>query len=263
MINIIVCVKQVLDPELPLSLFKINPETKKVIPPRGRAPVLNPFDENALEAALKIKDVEEAKISVISMGSGLDEVILRETLAVGADDLIFLNDDAFKELGSYSTASVVSAAIKKIGKYDLIFCGRQAADTNAGQVGVAIAGILGIPSITLAGKVEASNGKLKIKRITDDGYEVVETSMPVLITVGYEIGNIREATFEATMAADEKEITIWDTQELGIDPVALKSSNMSKLSIPPHNINCQIIPGETPEEAGTGLALKLREKQVI
>ncbi len=263
MINIIVCVKQVLDPELPLSLFKINPETKKVIPPRGRSPVLNPFDENALEAALKIKDIEEAKISVVSMGSGLDEIILRETLAVGADDLIFLEDDAFKELGSYSIAYTLATAIKKIGEYDLILCGRQAADTNAGQVGVAIAGILGIPSITLAGKVEVNDGKLRIKRITDEGYEVVETSMPALVTVGYEIGNIREASFEATMEADEKEITIWDTQELGVDVEQLKSSNMSELFMPVHEINCQLIEAETPEESGQSLALKLREEKII
>jgi electron transfer flavoprotein beta subunit len=263
MINIIVCVKQVLDPELPLSLFKINPETKKVIPPRGRSPVLNPFDENALEAALKIKDVEEAKISVISMGSGLDEIILRETLAVGADVLIFLEDDDFKELGSYSTAYVLATAIKKIGEYDLILCGRQAADTNAGQVGVAIAGLLGIPSITLAGKVEVSNGQLKIKRIVDDGYEEIETTMPALITAGYEIGNIREASFEATMEAEEKEITIWDSQELGLDPAQLKPNNMNKLSIPAHDINCQIIQGETPDEVGINLALKLREEKII
>jgi len=129
MINIIVCVKQVLDPELPPSLFRINTETNKVIPPRGRTPVLSTFDENALEAALKIKDAQEANITVISMGSGLDEMILRETLAVGGDELIFLEDDSFQDADSYSTACVLAAAIQKVGAYDLILCGRQAADT--------------------------------------------------------------------------------------------------------------------------------------
>jgi len=263
MINIIVCVKQVLDPELPPSLFKINPEEKRVIPPRGRSPVLNPFDENALEAALKIKDAQEAKITVISMGSGLDEVIMRATLAVGADDLIFLQDDAFKDVDSYSTAYVLATAIKKIGKYDLILCGRQAADTDAGQVGSAIAEILGIPSITLAGKIEVSNGKLKIQRVTEDGYEVIEVPMPALVTVDYQIGNIREASFQATMEADTKEIAIWNAQELGVDLSLLKQSNMLKLSIPAHEVTCQLIKGESPEEAGKNLALKLRDDQKI
>ena len=263
MINIIVCVKQVLDPELPPSLFKVDSEANRVIPPRGRSPVLSTFDENALEAALKIKDVEEAKISVISMGSGLDEMILRETLAAGADDLIFLEDDAFKDVNSYATGYVLATAIKRIGEYDLILCGRQAADTDAGQVGFAIAEILGIPSIKLASKVETIDGKLKIERLVDDGYEVVESPMPALITVGYEVGVIREASFEATMAADEKEITIWDSQELGIDPSQLKPDNLRKLFIPPSEVSCQIIEGASPEEIGENLALKLRDEQII
>jgi electron transfer flavoprotein beta subunit len=263
MINIIVCVKQVLDPELPQTLFKVDSDTNRVIPPRGRSPVLNPFDENALEAALKIKDVEETKITVISMGSGLDEIILRETLAVGADDLIFLEDDAFKDVDSYSTAYTLATAIKKIGEYDLILCGREAADTDAGQVGFAIAEILGIPSINLASKIETSNGKLRIEQVVDDGYDVIESPMPALVTVGYEIGVIREASFEATMAADEKEITIWDAQELGVDPSQLKPSNLRKLFVPSHEVSCQLIEGESPEEIGEKLALKLRDEQVI
>ena len=102
--NIIVCVKQVLDPELPVSLFKVNTDTNKVIPPRGRSPVLNPFDENALEAALKIKDNGDATVTVISMGSGIDEMVLRQTIASGADELVLLDDDSFQGIDSYSTA---------------------------------------------------------------------------------------------------------------------------------------------------------------
>jgi electron transfer flavoprotein beta subunit len=262
-INIIVCIKQVLDPELPPSLFKINPNTKKAIPPRGRSPVLSPFDENALEGALKIKDAEEAKITVISMGSGLDEMILRETLAAGADDLIFLDDDAFEDVDSYTTAYTLSTAIKKIGEYDLILCGRQASDTDAGQVGFAIAEILGIPSVSVATKIETNNGKLKIERLTSDGREVVEVSMPVLVTAGYEVGILREASFEATMAADEKEITIWDAQELGIDLSEMKRTSMTELFIPPQEISCQIIEGTSPEEAAVNLAQKLRDEQAL
>ncbi len=261
--NIIVCVKQVIDPELPPTLFRVDPEANRIIPPRGRAPVLSTFDENALEAALKIKDAQEAKITVISMGSGLDEIILRETLAVGADDLIFIEDDAFKDVDSYSTACALSEAIKKIGEYDLILCGRQAADTDGGQVGSAIAEILGIPSITVASKLEVSDGQLKVERLTADGREVIEVSMPVLVTASYEIGNIREASFQATMAADEKEITIWDAQELGVDLSQNRRSNLMKLFIPEHEGSCEFIESASEEEAGEKLALKLRDEQVI
>lgn len=261
--NIIVCIKQVLDPELPPSLFKVNLDTKKAIPPRGRSPVLSPFDENALEGALKIKDAGEAKITVISMGSGLDEMILRETLAAGADDLIFLDDDAFEDVDSYATAYTLATAINKIGDYDLILCGRQASDTDAGQVGFAIAEILGIPSVSVATKIETGDGKLKIERLTSDGHEVVEVPMPVLVTAGYEVGVLREASFEATMAADEKEITIWDAQELGIDLAELKRTNMTELFIPPQELSCQIIEGASPEEAAVNLVQKLRDDQAL
>ena len=261
--NIIVCIKQVLDPELPPSLFKVNSDTKKPIPPRGRTPVLSPFDENALEAALKIKDAGEAKITVISMGSGLDEMILRETLAAGADDLIFLDDDTFEDVDSYATAYTLAEAIKKVGEYDLILCGRQASDTDAGQVGFAIAELLGIPSVSVATKIETSNGNLKIARLTADGYEVVEVSMPVLVTAGYEFGVLREASFEATMAADEKEITIWDAQELGVDLSELMRTSMAELFIPPQEGSCQIIEAASPEEAAIDLAQKLREVQAL
>lgn len=263
MINIIVCVKQVLDPELPVSLFKINADTKKVIPPRGRSPVLNPFDENALEAALKIKDSEEAKITVVSMGSGLDEMVLRETIAVGADELVLLDDAGYKDADSYSTASVLAAAIKKIGEYDLILCGRQAADTNAGQVGIALASILDIPVVTLCRKLETGSGVLKIERIIEDGHEVIETPMPALVTVSYEVGLIREASFEGTTIADEKEITMWDSEELGIDTSGVVSGNIRKLTIPEHGVECQFIQGTTPEETGEKLAMQLREKQIL
>lgn len=263
MLNVIVCVKQVIDPELPLSLFKVNATTNQIIPPRGRAPVLNPFDENALEGALKIKDAQETKITVISMGSGLDEVILRATLAAGADDLIFLEDDAFKDVDTYSTAYSLVAAIKKIGKFDLILCGREAADTDAGQVGFAVAELLGIPCVTLARKIEVGSGKVKVERVAEDGHEVVEVSLPALITAGYEVGNIREASFQATMEADSKQITIWSAQELGIDLSPLKRSNLLKLFVPASGVSCEIIAGATPEEAGTNLALKLREKKAL
>jgi len=263
MINIIVCVKQVLDPELPVSLFKVNPDTKKVIPPRGRSPVLSPFDENALEAALKIKDNQEATVTVVSMGSGIDEIVLRQTIASGADELILLDDDSFQGIDSYSTAKALAAAIKKNGTYDLVICGRQAADTNAGQVGIALADILEVPVITLCSKVDVNDGKLKVERAIEDGSETIESSLPAVVTVGYEIGDIREGDFEAEMRADDQEITIWDSQDIDIDPFELVSDDLRELAIPEGGVECNYIEGGSPEEIGEKLALELKDKQII
>jgi len=264
MVKIIVCIKQVLDPEAPVSSFKIDPEAKRAILPKGTPPVLNPFDENALEAALRIKDTQGAEITVISMGRQLARPIVKKSLAAGADELILLEDDAFEDVDSYSTAYILAGAINKIGEYDLVLCGRQAADTDAGQVGSGIAQILGIPSITVARKIEASNGKVRVERIVSDGYEVIEAPMPALVTASSEIGELRSATVTAIIEARKKTVTAWSTNELGIDLCQLKRVNLLKLFLPPRpQSNCQIIEGESPEEAAAILAMKLREAKIL
>ena len=264
MIRVIVCIKQVLDPEAPSSAFQVDTEAKRVIPPKGVPPVLNPFDENALEAALRIKDTQGAQITVISMGQKLAKPIVRASLAVGADELILLEDEAFEDFDSYSTAYTLATAIKKIAEYDLILCGREAADTDAGQVGSGIAEILGIPSITLARKIEASNGKVRVERGVSNGYESIEASTPVLVTVSNEIGELRSATVQAIIAARKKEIIVWNVQELGVTPSQMKRTKLLKLSTPPHREGkCEIIEAESPEEKGTNLAVRLRESKII
>src|SRR4030042_144197 len=120
--NIIVCVKVVLDPEAPASLFKVDSEAKKVLPPKGTPPVLNPFDENALEAALKMKDRGNTDITILSMGKSIPKPVIKKALATGAERLFLLEDESFDELDSYANAVILAAGIKKIGAYDLILC---------------------------------------------------------------------------------------------------------------------------------------------
>ena len=150
--NMIVCAKQVIDPEAPPASFKVDSSTNKVVPPQGVPPVISTFDEQAVEAALRIKDTQGGKITVLSLGTNLLREVVKRPLAMGADELILLEDEAFAEGDSWATAFALATAIKKIGEYDIIFCGRQAADWDSGQVGSGIAEILGLPSITLAKK---------------------------------------------------------------------------------------------------------------
>jgi electron transfer flavoprotein beta subunit len=262
--KLVVCMKQVLDPEAPVSSFQVDPEAKRVIQPKGVPPVLNPFDENALEAALKIKDSQNAEITVISMGRNLARPVLRKSLAIGADELILLEDDGFEDLDSYSTAYILVAAINKMGEYDLILCGRQAADTDAGQVGSGVAEILKIPSITVASKIELSNGKVRVERVISDGYEVIEVPMPALVTASNEIGELRTATVKDIMAVQKKPITVWNTKDLGVSISKMKRTNLIRLFSPPRGEGkCEIMQGETTEGAGANLALKLREAKVL
>jgi len=262
--RIIVCVKQVPDPSSSSSDIKVDTETKRVILPQGTPPVMNPYDENALEAALKIKDAQGARITVISAGRNLAKPVLRKSLAAGADDLILLEDNAFERLDSYATAHLLATAIREIGEYDLILCGRQAADTDAGQVGSGIAEILKIPCITAACKLELSNGKVRVERVVSDGYEVIEAPTPALVTASSEIGELRYPRLKDHMAAQKMPITVRNGQELGVDVSRLKRLNLVRLSAPPvRNTECQLIVGETPEEAGTNLALKMREARLL
>ncbi len=262
MVNIIVCIKQVLDPEAPTSAYKVDDETNRMIQ-KGVPPVMSPFDENALEAALRIKDVHQSKITVLSLGRNLSKAVLRKSLAAGADELILLEDDAFDDLDSYTTASILSTAISKIGEYDIILAGIQAADSNAGVVGSGIAEILDIPSIITARKVELDDGKLRVERVLSDGYEVIEMPLPALITVSNELGELRSVALKEIMAAQKKPLTTWSAESLGVDPLPMRRARLLKLFIPQKESRCEMLPGETAGELGANLALKLREKQII
>lgn len=265
--NMIVCCKQVIDPEAPPASFKVDAAANKVVPPPGVPPVISPFDEQAVEAALRIKDAKGGKITALSLGISLLRDVVKKPLSMGADELILLEDAAFVEGDSWSTAYALAMAIKKIGQYDIIFCGRQAADWDAGQVGLGIAEILGLPSVTLAKKVEVTDGKARVERVTADGYEVVEVNLPALITVSNELGAARYPTIKGIMTAKRKEPTIWKPADIGVQPsqigVAGRRNKLVKLFQPVKEAKCEIVEGETPEEAAVKLAVKLREAKVL
>jgi electron transfer flavoprotein beta subunit len=258
-----VCCKQVPDPEAPPSLFKVDAAANKMATAPDVKPVIGQYDEFALEAALRIKDKLGGKITLLSLGNKLVRDVIKKSLAVGADELILLEDETFEESDSWSTAYALAAAIKKIGEYDLIFCGRQSSDWDAGQVGIGIAEILGIPAITLARKVEVADGKVKIERVIPDGYEVIEITLPVVITVTSELGALRYPALKGIMAAGKKQPIIYKPADIGLEPgqvgAAGRHIKISKLFQPVKEAKCEIIEGETPEEAGANLAVRLRE----
>ncbi len=266
-VNIIVCVKQVIDPEAPTSSFKIDEAGRKVVAPSGVPPVISPFDENAVEAALRIKDAQGGKITVLSMGVNLLREVVKKPLSMGADELVLLEDEAFADGDSWSNARALAMAIKKIGEYDLIFCGRQAADWDDGQTGSGIAEILGLPSVTLARKIDVSDGKARVERVTADGYDVIEVSLPALITVSNELGEARYPTIKGIMAAKKVEPTVWKPADIGIEPATVgaagRKAKMEKLYQPVQEGKCEFIEGESIEEAGVNLALKLREQKLL
>ncbi len=265
--NMIVCVKQVIDPEAPPATFKIDSANNKVVPPAGMSPVIDPYGEYAVEAALKIKDAKGGKITAVSLGVNQLRDVVKKPLSMGADELILLEDEAYDGGDSWSTAFALAAVIKKIGEFDLILCGREASDWNAGQVGSGIAEILGLPSVTLVKKIDIADGKARIERLTGDGYEVVEVSLPAVVTISNEIGEPRYPTIKGIMAAKKKEPTVWKPADVGLDPAQIgaagRKTKMLKLFQPVREGQAEIIGGESPEEAAANLAVKLREAKII
>jgi len=265
--NIIVCVKQVPDPEAPPASFKVDAANNAVVLASGVNQVISPFDEQAVEAALRLKEAKGGKITVISLGPSLQRDVVKKPLSMGADELILLEDPAFAGGDSYATAYALAQAIKKVGEFDIIICGRQASDWDAGQVGSGIAEFLGLPVVTVAKKIEAQDSTAKVERVTSDGFEIVETSLPALITISNELGEARYPTIKGIMMAKKKEPTVWKPADIGITAeqagTAGRRLKMVKIFQPVKEGKCEIIGGETPEEAAVALAVKLREAKVL
>jgi electron transfer flavoprotein beta subunit len=265
--NILVCIKQVPDPEGPQDCFVINPDTLRV-EPRGIPPVVSLFDENALEAALRIKDShkDDTKITVISMGKRISNAVLQKALAVGADKLVKVEDDAFESgsLDSYVTASILACTIKRISEYDLILAGRQAADWNAGQVGILLAGLLEIPAITLARKVEIEDGHVIVERVIPSGYEVVRARLPAVVIASNEVGEMRYPTLIQRRDARKKPGEAWGPEDIGFEYSPKNKVVLKKLFLPQmRQGRCILIEGASPADAGKKLAHRLKDDDVI
>ena len=264
--KILVCIKQVPDPEGPRDSFAINKDTMRV-EPRGIPPVLSLFDENALEAALRIKDTyaDGVDITVLSMGKRISNAVLQKALAVGADELIKVEGDEFDsaKLDSNSVASALALAIKKIGTYDLILFGRQSADWNAGQVGIYVAMELGVPAITLARSVEINDKRLKVERVIPNGFETVETSLPAVVVASNEVGELRYPTMIQRREAKNKPVIVWECEDIGFQGPANWVIVQKLYPAEIRQRECKMIQGSSPADAGKNLAKILKEERII
>lgn len=265
--DIIVCVKKIPDPEIPPAKFKLDMESKRVIPPEGIPPVINPYDEQAVELALRLKDKYGGKITVLTIDNDADTSIIKHALAMGADEGIVLADKAFEGSDSFSIAHILSQAIQKVGNYDLVLCGRQAADWDEGLVGAIIAENLSLPLVTLAEAADVVDRKLKVKRVTLDGYQIFAVPSPAVVTVSNEVGQPRLPSGWGIISASRKQVPVLNAGDIDANPsqIGAKAARRSlvKLFIPVREKKCEIIDGETTAEASVKLAERLRKAGVI
>jgi len=210
--RIVVCIKQVPDS----AEVRINPETNTLI--RDGVPtIINPYDLHALEAGLQIRETAGGKVTVLTMGPPQAETALREALAMGADEAVLLTDRAFAGSDTWATAYTLTKAITAIGA-DIILCGKQAIDGDTAQVGPEIAEFMDIPHISYIRKiVDVADDRLVVQRLMDDGYDVVESSLPVLLTVVKELNVPRLPSLKGKMAAKKAEIRRMTAADLQAD----------------------------------------------
>jgi len=253
-LGIIVCAKEIPDPEAPLSDVSVDAGNKEVIVDAPQ--VINPFDENALEAALLIQEEMDAKITVLSLGKKVSDTVLRKSLAAGADELILLQDNAFEKLDSHSMAGALADAIKKIGEYDLVLTGRQAGDWDSGQVGLILGELLGLPCINLAREIKVKDGNVLVKKNIPGGYEQVRAKMPALVTVSNEVGELRyiSRTKMMKMLRKARSIPSWSSEDFVSAHEGLKKMEIAELSSPPDmSRDCEFLDGATADEVADKL----------
>jgi electron transfer flavoprotein beta subunit len=254
--NIVVCIKQVPD----TAEVRINPETNTLIR-EGVKSIINPYDLHALEAGVQIKEDIGGKVTVLSMGPPQAEDALREAISRGADDAVLLTDRAFAGSDTLATSYTLARAIEHIGA-DIILCGKQAIDGDTAQVGPETAEFLNIPHISYVRKIEEiRDGYIRVERLMEEGYDVIESSIPVLLTVVKELNEPRLPSLKGKMAAKKAQIRRLGPSDIGAkeDHIGLRGSptQVKNIFAPEARKDRKILTG-TPEEQVNELIQELK-----
>lgn len=270
MLHIVVCIKQVPDSRE----IRIDPKTNTLIR-QGVPSIVNFYDLHGLEEALRIKDEHGAKVTVVTMGPPPAEKSLKECVSLGADEGVLITDRGFAGADTLATSYVLAKAIQKIeqqwGTVDMIFCGKQTLDGDTGQVGPGIACRLDTEQLTnVSGveRVDPIDRKVTVKRLLEDGVEVVETSMPVLITALKELNKVRRAPLPGMIRAARFKPVVWTTADfpdLDRSQIGLKGSPtiVSKTWVPEvKKVEGVKIEGDTAQAIAEQLAAKLWETEL-
>ncbi|HEY0320297.1 MAG TPA: electron transfer flavoprotein subunit beta/FixA family protein [Pyrinomonadaceae bacterium] len=262
--NILVCLKQILDPEIPARDFRIDSERREA--ERGAANlVTNIFCENAIETALQFRErAGDAKITVLSYGQPSAEDSLRKALAMKADAAALVEGDGNANPDPLSVARVLAAAIRKLGTFDLIMTGREAGDWGAGQTGGLIAEELGLPCVSFVDTIESEGGLLRLKRQTDTGWEIVEAVPPVVVTITNDEHNVpRIPKVRDVMMSYRQPLTKLTLDDLGIDASEARAGDIyyevAELFIPQKETRCEFVTGDTLDEKVEAFAKRIVE----
>jgi electron transfer flavoprotein beta subunit len=266
-VDIIVCVKQVLDHDIPPRDFKVDEENFTVVPPANVSPIISNFDEYAIEEAILLKEAHGGKITVLTVGGDSAKDLLKKCLAMGCDEAVLLSDEAFEGSDPFGVERILAGAVKEIGAFDIILCGRISSDWSQGATALALAAALDLPSASQLIKIDVNGDTLRCERVLEDGEEVVEVKTPCLLTASNEINNPRLPSVKGILMASRKQIPVWGAGDVGVDATSVGAAGatleLTKLFKPDLSGNCEFIEADSLEEAADKLGDRLREDKII
>ncbi len=261
--NSIVLIKQVPD----THEVKMDPKTGTLIR-EGMQTIINPDDRHALEEALCLKEQFGGKVTAVSMGPPQAVEVLAEAIGMGVDEAVLLSDKVFAGADTWATSHTLGKCIQKIGSFDLVFCGRQAIDGDTAQIGPQVAEMLGIPQMTYVRRLTVKGKKIQAERVLEDGYEIVEASLPCLVTVLRELNRPRYPSIPGLILAcsPESRISFWNAADIGVKAyeVGLTGSmtNVIRTFPPEKKKQGETLSGNTAQVVEQ-LVGKLRERNII
>jgi electron transfer flavoprotein beta subunit len=261
--NSVVCLKEVPDTET-----RIEVRGGKVVE-EGIQYVVNPYDEFALEEALRWQEKFGGKVTLVCLGPERARESVLKGLAMGADEVYHLSDPAFLGGDAFATARALAAAIQKLGGYDAIFCGKQGVDEDNAAVGIMLAELLDLPHVSVVTKLDIADDakSARAEREIEGGREVVEASLPVIITAQKGLNEPRYPSFRGIRQARSKPYTLWGVGDVGLAASAVgipgAMAQVVEILPPPDRPAGRVIPGEPSDAAHEVVRLLREEAKVI
>lgn len=254
--RIVVCLKQVIDPLTPASSLMLDKPERKIRVGTSAPPVINGFDEQALEAALRLREaIKEVEIVCVAVGERFNTDVMKRSLAVGADQLILVQDPSLSTWNPYPIAAALAAVIQKIGGADLILCGRQGSDWDNAVTPYILADLLALPMLTLAKSVRIEgDNRVQIERVLANGSMTMSAELPAIVTVTSELGALRMPTVAARLAIARKQPRAFNLGELDGISTQSYAPEVIDLAIPAMGRSCTFIQAEDGYQAGARLA---------
>ncbi len=265
--HVVVCINHIPDPEAPARQFKLDEQSNRPLLERVSR-VIGPFDENALETGLQLKDGVGAKVTAVTVGPASNVEALRRALATRCDAAVLVKEERATELDSMGVARVLSGAIARLGDVNLVLCGRQVGDWDSGQVGQLLAEELKWPCATLARDLKPVGGQsVRLTKEVPGGTAMVETPLPAVVTVTNAPTNqLRIPKVKDVMAAHRVPITTWSAADLGVDTANLvrgRRVELLRMFIPESSGQVEWIQGDTDEDLAEKLAKRILGMKVL